>query len=399
MSFNSKRLELARKRRQLSGKVLAEIVGVSEVTISRLGSSLNEPTPQTISKIANALNYPVAFFYEDECEDIAPETVSFRSLKKMTSKVRDSAIAGGCLGLLLSDWLESAFNLPTPDLLDLSKESEPETAAAILRQYWGLGERPIPNMIHLLELKGVRVFSLAEGSDAVDAFSYWKGEKPYIFLNTFKTAEHSRFDAAHELGHLVLHRHGAAYVPNVVKDATTKSPRTYLDEDKYEPEFVFKSQKSKLTLEERDVEREADRFASAFLMPRHDVLAQAPKLTLTVSIIQAKARWKVSAMALAYRLRALGRLTEWQYRTIVIELSQLGYRKAEPQGIEQETSFIWQKVLQHLWQEKKTKADIAKQLNIPLDELESLIFGILERKNVNHKDAITNNLSKLYSVK
>jgi hypothetical protein len=86
--------------------------------------------------------------------------------------------------------------------------ASPDTAALYLRQNWGLGERPIPNMLKLLEAKGVRVFSLAENTKAVDAFSVWRNGLPYVFLNIAKSAERSRFDASHELGHLVMHKHG-----------------------------------------------------------------------------------------------------------------------------------------------------------------------------------------------
>ncbi|WP_376773772.1 ImmA/IrrE family metallo-endopeptidase [Rhizobium mongolense] len=64
--------------------------------------------------------------------------------------------------------------------------------------------RAAQNMVHLL----VRVFSLVENTRTVDAFSVWRGIRPFVFLNTIKTSEHGRFDAAHELGHLVLPRHG-----------------------------------------------------------------------------------------------------------------------------------------------------------------------------------------------
>src|SRR3546814_6566541 len=47
-----------------------------------------------------------------------------------------------------------------------------------------------------------------EDTKNVDAFSCWRNGQPFVFLNTFKSAERSRFDAAHELAHLVLHRHG-----------------------------------------------------------------------------------------------------------------------------------------------------------------------------------------------
>jgi hypothetical protein len=41
-----------------------------------------------------------------------------------------------------------------------------------VRQAWGLGELPIKNMVHLLESKGVRVYSLAIDAVEVDAFVY-----------------------------------------------------------------------------------------------------------------------------------------------------------------------------------------------------------------------------------
>jgi len=69
-----------------------------------------------------------------------------------------------------------------------------------LRRLWGLGELPIKNIIHLLEAKGIRVFSLSIDSAQVDAFSMWHVNRPFVFLNTKKSCEHSRFDVAHKLG-------------------------------------------------------------------------------------------------------------------------------------------------------------------------------------------------------
>ena len=68
-----------------------------------------------------------------------------------------------------------------------------------IRSMWGIGERPIRNTIHLLELHGVRVFALAAETAVVDAYSFWRNDVPYILLNTGKSAERSRMDAAHEL--------------------------------------------------------------------------------------------------------------------------------------------------------------------------------------------------------
>ena len=337
--FNSKRLILARQRRRLTGKGLAEVAGLSAITVSRLENADNEPDEQTVAKIASSLNYPMDFFYADDPDELDTSAVSFRSLTKMSAKERDAAVAAGRIGLEVNGWLEKEFSLPASDLIDLSYETDPEAASKALRAYWGLGERPISNMLGLLEVKGVRVFSLSEATRTVDAFSFWRDERPFVFLNNFKTAEHSIFDSAHELAHLVMHRHAGA-----------------------QPS--------------RAAEREANDFASAFLMPANDVRSRMSRFITVDLIIKAKTRWRVSAMAMAYRLHSVGLMTEWQYKSACIELGRRGYRTGEPGGIGRETSAIWRKVLAHLWNERTTKKDIAAKVNLPPDELEGIIWGL-----------------------
>jgi Zn-dependent peptidase ImmA (M78 family)/DNA-binding XRE family transcriptional regulator len=337
--FNPRRLSLARMRRRLTAKALAEKAGLAVDTISRLENGDNAPDETTVAKLVRALGFPTQFFYDQDPEDIDTGAVSFRSFSKMSARERDAAISAGSLGLQLGGWIEERFNLPKPTLLDLSYETDPEAAAHSLRQFWGLGEKPIGNLLALLETKGVRVFSLSENTASVNAFSFWRDDKPFVFLNNFKTAESSIFDAAHELGHLVMHKHG--------------DPK-----------------------ETRSTEREANSFASAFLMPAKDIKARIPRRITVETILQAKMRWRVSAMAMAYRLNSLRLLSDWQYKSICIHLGRLGYRAGEPTGIDRETSVIWRKVLSQLWAEKTTKNDIAADLHLPLDELEGLIWNL-----------------------
>ena len=338
-AFNPRRLSLARKRRQLTAKGLAEKAGLAVDTISRLENGSNDPDDTTIAKLVRVLNFPKPFFFDEDPQEIDTGAVSFRSFSKMSARERDAAISAGSLGLQLSTWVEKRFTLPSPKLLDLSYETDPEMAAYSIRQAWSIGERPIGNIMGLFETKGLRIFSLSENTAAVNAFSFWRDNKPYIFLNNFKTAESSIFDAAHELGHLVMHKHG--------------DPK-----------------------ETRSAEREANSFASAFLMPAKDVRATVPRRITVDIVLKAKKRWRVSAMAMAHRLNSLKLLSDWQYKSICIELGKRGYRTGEPGGIERETSIIWRKVLTQLWSEKTTKNDIAADLNLPLDELEGLIWNL-----------------------
>src|SRR5437868_12463587 len=99
------------------------------------------------------------------------------------------------LRLELSDWVESEFRLPVANILDLSCETSPEAAAQMIRQFWGLGEKPIGNVLGLLEVNGILVFSLAENTATVDAFSFWRNHRPFVFLNNYKSAEHSIYDS------------------------------------------------------------------------------------------------------------------------------------------------------------------------------------------------------------
>ena len=343
--FSPKRLTLARMRRRLTARALASMTGLAADTISRLENGLNKPDDVTVGRLAAALGFPPAFFEQADPDEIDSAAVSFRSFSKMSAKERDAALSAGALGLQLNAWVEERFSLIETNLLDLSYETDPAVAARLMRQYWQLGERPIGNVIGLLETHGVRVLSLSENTASVNAFSFWRDGKTYVFLNNFKTAESSIFDTVHELGHLVMHKHG--------------DPKG-----------------------DRSAEREADRFASEFLMPENDVRSRIPRPITVDVVLAAKARWRVSAMAMAYRLNALGLLSEWQYKSICIELSRRGYRSSEPNGIERESSIVWKKILTQLWQDRTTKNQIAEELHLPLDELEGLIWnlaGVAER--------------------
>jgi Zn-dependent peptidase ImmA (M78 family) len=226
--------------------------------------------------------------------------------------------------------------------------TSPEAAAAAVREAWGLGERPVTNMVHLLEAHGVRVFSLDEGSN-LDGFSFWRSETPYVFLNVGKTVEHSRMDAAHELGHLVLHAHGG---PGG-----------------------------------REAEREAFAFGAAFLMPKGSVVAKVPQGATLTMLIESKSYWRVSASALAHRVYGVGLISEWQYRSMCIALSKYGKtRELEPLRTP-ETSQVLGKVIRVLRAENVSQSNIAADLCIPLDELSKSVFGHMLRSMDGGADA------------
>lgn len=336
-SFNRARLTLARKRRGLTKRQLSELVEVDVRSVTAYEMGEYPPGIDTLNRLADVLKFPVKFFYGANLEEIMVDSASFRAMSKMTASQRDMAISQGKIALHFNKWIESRFELPSSDVPDLSQERSPEAAADSLRRYWDIGELSIRNMIHLLEAKGVRIFSLSIDSKEVDAFSTWKDTTPLVFLNCMKSTERSRFDAAHELGHLVMHRHATPHG--------------------------------------REAEREADLFASAFLMPRASILAIARRFPSLSDLIQLKKNWIVSVAALTRRLYAVGMLSDWEYRSLCIQMAK-NDRTKESEEVPREVSQVLPKIFEVLHQKGIGRSQVARDLTISRSELEELMFGL-----------------------
>lgn len=338
-SLTPSRLMLARKRRGLTLVQLAEATGVSVRSLSGYENGKQLPTQDVLRRLAASLAVPTGFLQASDVDEIPVDAISFRALSKLTAGQRDMARAAGRIALMLAEWIEQRFELPEADVPSLPK-LDPETAAEVVRARWGLGVAPVGNLVRLLEAHGVRVFSLAADCALVDAFSFGWHQTPYVLLNTTKSGERGRFDAAHELGHLVLHsEHRLPHGP--------------------------------------DAEQEANRFAAAFLMPRASVLAHGLANATSDRILAAKQAWRVAAMALTHRLHELELLTEWGYRTACVDLSRRGYRTGEPGGIARETSQLLEKVFRSLRAEGASPADVARDLHLTTAELNRYVFGLV----------------------
>jgi Zn-dependent peptidase ImmA (M78 family) len=196
----------------------------------------------------------------------------------------------------------------------------------------------LPNLVHLLESRGIRVYSLVHQGADFDAFSVWYGGIPFVFLNTTVTTERSRMDAGHELGHLVLHAH-------------TGGGATKTEND------------------------EASAFASAFLMPAAQFLATAPQRVSLATVLEAKLRWGVSALAYVRRLHVLGRISDWHYKSLCIDI-KTKYRNTEPgKSLAKESS----KVLAWVFSSPDSgvsRRDAARHLRIPMSDLDEMTFGL-----------------------
>jgi Predicted Zn peptidase len=343
--FNPHKLRFARERRSLTKEALAQLCGVSRRAVTDWESGNVDSPP--MERISGALDFPVSFFYGEDIEEVALNCVSFRALSSMTPRQTHRVLAHASLMRGFSSWMDSRYDTPAPDVPSIEEltasvdECEPSAVegASSLRVMWGLGVKPIRDMLVLVESRGIRVFGLPAEDKEVDAFSFWYGDRPFIFVNTSKSAERVRFDLAHEVGHLCMHR-----------DIKTNRNRRY--------------------------ELDANSFAGALLVPRAGLLPQIVGQLSLADVMKLKKYWRVSATAMVRRLHQLGRITDWQYRSWMIDLSERGFRNSEPDGIQSEQSALLGQVLTLARQDGWGTERISKELGIPRRDLSEAMMGL-----------------------
>lgn len=324
---------------------LAQLCNVDRKTVSEweLGRVLSPPT----HLIAEQLRFPEGFFYETPTPRLTPELANFRALSGMSAKRTHQTLATAVVISRLSDWLDTRFQTPELAVPEFDRapaqarnEASPGHAAAMfVRRHWQLSDQIIPDMTALLESKGVRIFGLPDEIREVDAFSIWLHGRPTIFLNIDKSAERLRFDLAHELGHLVMHR-GTVTVKNKV------------------------------------YETEANDFAGKFLIPPSALYAKIQHNPTLSDVFTLKERFRVSALSMVYQLHQCGMINDWQYRTWTVELSRRGYRRAEPVGIEYERSQLLAGVLRLAREDGYTIRSIASELGVPAEDISAAFAGL-----------------------
>ena len=300
------RLTEGRLAARLTQTELARRVGVTRASVSNYELGKNNPTPDVMRRIAHELAQPIAYFTKAERSSFGIRSANFFRKTGADTQRRNNACG------VYSEWFAStayAFdavaNYPKVDLPQFEPEGEHYTEDEIelyaeeVRKHFGLGLGPISNVVRLLESKGVLVCRYIIPDENIEAFSYWSGERPFVFLASDKgSAARARFDASHELAHLCLHR----WVGR---------------EELSDPDRL------------QTIEREADRFSGAFLLPRKQFPNEvySPRAD---SFMDLKARWKVSIQAMVYRCKDLGLFDERQITNIYKQISYKKWRTNEP---------------------------------------------------------------------
>lgn len=302
--FVGGRLREAREARGLNGTVLAELIEVSRQAVSQYEKGYQTPSPVVMERICSVLNLPRDFFVQESNEVVG--TVFFRSFASATASERRRQVQRQKWRRRIVAFLRKFVDFPRVCIPQLSKgkpqllsNEEVEELASEARRGLGIGDGPITNVVLLLENHGVIVTRTIFDSKALDAFSEWSpdDDTPYIALNTEKrSAVRSRFDAVHELAHMVLHRQiDMETLPEIHKA----------------------------------LEKQAHRFAGAFLAPASTFGKSFVRGGLD-DLIALKKLWGLSISAILVRASQLGLLSEHSYRRAMTELNRRSWRTREP---------------------------------------------------------------------
>lgn len=303
--FQPDRLVQVLAARRLSQTQLATMVGVSPATISKWRSAQQAPEAEALQRLATVVN-------------VAPEWFTRPLPAKMSKPLfRSNASAHAAARAMLEarmEWanevvvrLEEYVDLPDIFLpvrffsnIDEISDADIEDAALECRTKWGLGKNEIPDLALAAESNGIILIREETGIAQIEGLSAWSSEleRPFVLLSSDKdNAFRSRFDLAHEIGHLILHK-------NVGNE---------LDSERYKLK-----------------ESQAHKFAGALLLPA-EPLAEQIRLPVTLdSLLLLKQRYGVSVAAIIMRLHVLNLISDEDKSNLFKRRSARWGAKSEP---------------------------------------------------------------------
>lgn len=336
------RIAMARELRELTRQELADRTdgAVSPSTLGQIEKGHTAPSAATIEAVATATGCPPEFFLRRPGD--LPHPGFLRSTRSAPAKARRRQIARARLLHDLVQEMEEHLRLPETNLplleAPLGRRFDTEQAAEDLRAYWKVEPGPIPNVVRLLERNGLVVVRVKTFVSDIDAFSVFFDDRPVIVLGSDKgVTARSRFDAAHELGHVLLHRNTSPEVPGV--------------------------------------EDQAQEFAAAFLMPASMIRNQLPRTADWSELMNLKARWRVSMQALLRRALTLEVMSQKQYDNARKAMSARGWLRDEP-GDERlgavESPVMLERALEQLDLMGYPLERMAKEAALPLYDLNEI---------------------------
>lgn len=341
--INTYMITIAREARRKNQTQLAKELGIKQARLSKIEAGIAPIDDELLNKISSNLNFPKEFFFEQ----YTPVDTEYKLHRKQAALKQtelsyissNSNIIDMEIGKLLNS-LE--IDTSIPEKLNLDYLDSPEDVAIGLREYLSLPKGGIYNITNLIESLGIIIVNFDYPDIKFDGVSFYnKKNIPIMIINKNLPPDRDRFTKAHELGHILMHKF--------------PSP---------------------------DAEKEANRFASEFLMPKKDILADLNNLSF-YSLPNLKRKWKVSMASLIYRAKELSTINESREKSLWAQMSRAHYRQHEPEmGILKENTELLDSILDY---HRKilgyTESDIVKYFSIFLDDYNHL-FNKYKQTNI-----------------
>ncbi|MDF2858688.1 MAG: ImmA/IrrE family metallo-endopeptidase [Neobacillus sp.] len=341
VQYNKQLITLGRESRGISQIELSKVLGLSQGKMSKIEHGLIALTIDELQDIARALDYPASFFQRNErvhgvglseFYHRKRQTVPQKVLNKIYAKLEARRMEIASL-LKSIDLGEPNFPHMDPDKFN----GDVAQIAQIVRANWLIPQGPIENVIEIIEEAGGIVVPFDFEESNIDAITvFHPNTPPLIFTNFNRSMDRIRFTLCHELGHIIMHR---------------KPPS-----------------------EETDIEDQADRFASEFLMPKSEISSSLSNVTIQ-KLASLKLFWKVSMAALLMRAAALGKINEGQNKYLWELLSKSGYRKKEPEELAppKETPRLLDEIIKlHQTELNYSISDLSQVLNLNDSEFRTI---------------------------
>lgn len=211
----------------------------------------------------------------------------------------------------------------------------PKEIAQKLREYWGV-TGVLDNLVDLLENNGIVVSYIDINDDKFDGFSCFLNKGYFVFINSRLSGDRQRFTIAHELGHIIMQHDNSL------------NPKS---------------------------DDEANQFASEFLIPEKEAYQDLLNMTCEKAYYL-KSKWKVSMAALIKKAADSSAITPSRYKSLMVQMSKLGYRKHEPNPIAKEKPTLFKEIIDVYMTKRNLKnlEEVANAANIGVDVLKNFFY-------------------------
>ncbi|WP_316848914.1 helix-turn-helix domain-containing protein [Pedobacter agri] len=332
--LNFRMLVLAREARGMTQEELVEkISNLSQGNYSRMEKGMLPVPSEIVLRISGLLDFPESFFYK---ESSSANSVEYFYRKRVSTPKKELYKLEANFDLLrlwfedLLDMVEVGdFKFPE---LKVEGNNTPEAIARKIKLATGIASGPVINLVGLLEKNGIIIHFLRDVPDKFDGTTVLtKSGQRIIVVNASIPNDRKRFTIAHELAHCIMH-------------------------------IPFSSELDPYS----DIEMEANRFASEFLMPEMEIKRDLVALKFR-DLSDLKNYWRVSKVALIKRAHTVGLINQSRYTTLMIEISRAGERKVESHDVDLDDPRILPLILKALMEQLEyTKESLSELLGMSM---------------------------------